>query len=111
MNEEYEKETGRTNKYAGHSVGKESSVNYVVPKNKSRKGSEYKRSEAQSPSQGRSGSYDRLKDFKDLNGVDDDIRSFKNYDYNNEINIRNLRDDLRVRDGQVRKQLNVMREK
>lgn len=33
MNEEYERETGRrVNKYAGHSVGKESSVNYVVQK-------------------------------------------------------------------------------
>ena len=112
MNEEYEKETGRrSNKFAGHSVGKESSVNYVVPKSKSRKGSEYKRSEMHTPSQGRSGSNDRLRDFRDLHEVDDDIKSFKNYDYTNEISIRNLRDDIRNREGVVKNQINVMREK
>ena len=111
MNEDYEKETGRrSNKYAGHSVGKESSVNYVVPKSKSRKGSEYKRSEIHTPSQGRSGSNDRMRDFKGLNEAEDDIRSFKNYDYTNEINIRNLREDLKNREGTIKNQLNSMKE-
>ena len=78
-------------------------------KPKSKKGSEYKRSEMQTPSQGRNGSYDRLKDFKGLNDEDDD-RSFKNYDYTNDINIRNLREDLRVKEGSLKGQLSAMRE-
>ena len=57
-------------------------------KPKSKKGSEYKRSEIHTPSQGRSGSYDRLKDFKGLNDDDEDNKSIRNYGYSNDITLK-----------------------
>lgn len=123
LNEEYERETGRrANKYASFTAGKESSVNYVVQnKRKSRRNSEYKRSQNHTPSRDRSGSYDRMRDFKGLDEEEDDTRSnyldyngnrnMHNRGYENDANIRSLREDLRKREGSLGHQLQHMKEK
>ena len=110
MNEEYERETGRkSNKYANFSVGKQSSVNFVAQnKRKSRKNSEYQKSK--NPSS-RDGSMDRMNDFNGLGVDDDDVRSRIDAGYGNDINIRNLREEINKREGNVNQKLNSMKER
>ena len=104
LNDEFERETGRkTNKRSGVSVGAESSVNYVVQnKRRSRKNSQY-----QTSSKDRSGSKDRMRDFQGLDDHDDE-RSHYN-DFHNEINIRNLRGDIRNTEGSIERELKHMK--
>lgn len=111
MNEEYEKETGRkANKYNNTSVGKENSVNYLVPKRqRAKKNSQYPKSRGSS----KDDSFDRMNDFNGLDGYEDDndVRSRIDQGYTNDVNIRNLRNNLRIREGSVDQKLNSMKEK
>jgi hypothetical protein len=106
LNEEYEMETGRkSNKYDGVAVGDENSVNYVQQKkSRSRKNSEYKKS---NDGRDRSGSNDRMRDFNGLNIEDDDDRSH----YNPYQNDGNPREDYRKREDSLNKQLGYMKER
>lgn len=106
LNEEYELETGRkSNKYDGVAVGEQSSVNYVQQKkNRSRKNSEYRKS---NDGRDRSGSNDRMRDFNGLNIDDDDDRSH----YSRYKNDANLKEDYRMREDSLNKQLGYMKER
>ena len=102
MNEEYERETGRkANKYNNTSVGKENSVNYIVPKRNRVKNSQYHKSRVSS----KEDSFDRMNDFNglDINEDDHDVRSKIDQGYTNDVNIRNLRNNLQRREGSVDK--------
>lgn len=112
MNEEYEKETGRkANKYANFSVGKESSVNYTVQnKRRPRRNGEHQKSQNKS-SRGEDGSFDRMNDFRGLENEEDDTRSRIDAGYTNDVNIRNLRGDLKKRDNSFKDKLNEMKYK
>jgi len=110
MNEEYEKETGRkANKYNNTSVGKENSVNYIVPKRNRVKNSQYHKSRGSS----KDDSFDRMNDFNGLDGFEDDndVRSKIDQGYTNDVNIRNLMDNLKRREGSVDQKLNSMKQK
>ncbi|CAI2359200.1 unnamed protein product [Moneuplotes crassus] len=109
LSEEFERETGtKSNKHNNFSVGKENSVNYLVTKRrKHNKGSEYHKSRMSS----KDGSIDRMEDFNGLEEEDDnDVRSRIDQGYTNDVNIKNLREDLRRREGAVNAKIHTMKQ-
>ena len=105
INEEYERETGRkSQKHANFSVGKESSVNYLVQnKRKSQNQSHHSRD--------RSGSNDRMRDFKGLGIDDEDDNRSQHSRPHQENNHYGFREDYKRREGTLNKQLEFMKER